>query len=77
MQATVRLVFHDGVRFSLIDGREVSEGEYAVALLTHLGAPVIGAVALVITTVAAIRLARTGGAPDGTDTSAPVEISMP
>ena len=43
--------FDDGVRFLFIDGREVSQGDYAPVLLVHLGAPVIGAVALLGTTL--------------------------
>lgn len=62
----------------LIDGREVSKGEYGVALVAHLGAPVIGIVALLITTVAIVQAVRTKAAPSGT-TEAPVsgDVSVP
>ena len=42
--------FNDDVRFVLIDGREVSNGEYGMALVAHLGAPVLGVVLLLIAT---------------------------
>jgi hypothetical protein len=39
--------FGDDVRFVLIGNTEVSQAHYALAVLTHLSAPMIGAVALV------------------------------
>jgi len=50
--------FGGDVRFILIDNREVSQGEYIPALLAHLGAPIIGTVALVIVAVALLRRAE-------------------
>jgi quinol-cytochrome oxidoreductase complex cytochrome b subunit len=49
--------FGEGIRFVIVDGVEVSPGDYAVTLVVHLGAPVIGAVA---TGVALAVLARRG-----------------
>ncbi len=43
--------FDDDVVFVLIDGTEVSQGDYVSALLTHLAAPIAGAVALVAVAV--------------------------
>lgn len=53
--------FSDDVVFVLVDGVEVSQREYAVVLLAHLGAPVLAVVALAV--VAAAVLRRSG---DGT-----------
>lgn len=39
--------FDDGVRFVLIDGSEVSQGQYAPALIVHLVAPAVGLVVLI------------------------------
>jgi hypothetical protein len=47
--------FDDRVRFLLIDGQEVSQDDYTLVLLVHLAAPVIGAAALLLTTVISIR----------------------
>lgn len=47
--------FDDGVRFVIVDGAEVSPSDYAVTLVVHLGAPVIGAIS---TGVALMVLAR-------------------
>lgn len=40
--------FGTDVRFVLVGGAEVSQGEYATALVAHLGAPVVGLVALLV-----------------------------
>lgn len=50
--------FGHGVRFILINDTEMSQGEYVPALLAHLGAPIIGTVALVVVAVALIRRAQ-------------------
>lgn len=39
--------FDDGVRFVLIDGSEVSQGQYAPALIAHLVAPAMGLLILI------------------------------
>jgi hypothetical protein len=50
--------FDDEVLFVLVGGAEASPGEYAVALVLHLGVPVLGAVALLVATAAAARSGR-------------------
>ncbi|HEY9558245.1 MAG TPA: hypothetical protein VIR58_16025 [Acidimicrobiales bacterium] len=47
--------FDEGVRFVIADGHEVSQGEYATALLVHLGAPVLAAVALLVAVWTLVR----------------------
>jgi hypothetical protein len=50
--------FDDRVRFVLMGGSEVSQGQYAVALLVHLGAPVLGTLTLAIVAWTLRRAAR-------------------
>jgi hypothetical protein len=70
--------FDDDVRFVLIDGREVSTGEYALALLAHLGAPVVGTVALLLATVALVQVTRARPAPPSAmETPASGDVSVP
>ena len=50
----------DDVRFVLVDGREVSTSEYRRTAVLHLGAPFVGAAALVVALVALLRRAEQG-----------------
>lgn len=52
--------FDDGVRYVLVDGAEVSQGEYVRALITHLAAPMLCAVALLVVGTAFVNGSRTG-----------------
>lgn len=54
--------FNGGVRFLLIDGAEVSQGQYAPALMVHLAAPVLATVTLAC---AALLTLRQGGTDRG------------
>lgn len=49
--------FNDEVRFVLVDGAEISQGQYAPAAVAHLVAPFLGAVALTAACVVLIRRA--------------------
>lgn len=55
--------FDDGVRFIIVDGMEVSPGDYRLPLLLHLGAPVV-ACAGAVAAVAAVARARAAGPAD-------------
>jgi hypothetical protein len=50
--------FDDEVVLVLVGGTEASPGEYAVALAAHLGAPVLGAAALLVATIVVARSVR-------------------
>lgn len=50
--------FDQDVLYLLVDGVEVAQDEYAPVLVAHLAAPVIGAIALVISGSALLRSAR-------------------
>jgi hypothetical protein len=52
--------FNDGVRFVLVDGAEVSQTEYATAVIAHVAAPLLGIAALAMVVVAVIRAKRPG-----------------
>jgi hypothetical protein len=47
--------FGKDVLFILVDDHEITQREYVPALLAHLGAPIVGVVALVIVAVALLR----------------------
>lgn len=50
--------FDDRVRFVLVDGSEVTKGEYAVMLVAHLTVPLLGVAALLALLVELLRDAR-------------------
>jgi hypothetical protein len=52
--------FHDNVRSVIVGTRDVPQTQYAVALLVHLGAPLIGATGL---TLVAWHLRKAGSPP--------------
>lgn len=53
--------FDDQVRFVLVDGAEVSPGEYATVLVGHLAAPVVAVAALLVLAIALWRARRSQG----------------
>ena len=63
--------FDNGVRFVLVGNTEVTQGQYAPMLLMYLIAPMLGAVALIITTVQLARGARSANRGDGLGRRAP------
>lgn len=40
--------FGDGIRYVLVESSEISQGEYGAALIAHLAAPVVAALALLL-----------------------------
>lgn len=56
--------FGDGVQFVLIGSTEVAQGDYAVALVAHMAAPVVSAVGFAVA-AAVIRAGRASPADGG------------
>ena len=63
--------FGSGVEFVLVDGTEVSQGTYAVALVGHLAAPVVSGIALVAVGMMLLRDPRARDASDSAVAWAP------
>lgn len=53
--------FDDQVRFVLVDGAEVSPGEYVTVLVGHLAAPLVAVAALLVLAVVLWRAGRSDG----------------
>lgn len=47
--------FDNKVRFVLIENQELSQGEYVQTLIVHLGAPIVGGVALMVVGAVLLR----------------------